>query len=96
MRLWQDMMKFWPATFEGEFTQPHDILVSHSGAHACLQIEKTLSYCNVAFNAFAISQCVAGMRDMAQELFTDLRPFLSEASTRRQHITFGIVPWHQT
>ncbi|BDA40661.1 hypothetical protein COCOBI_01-3140 [Coccomyxa sp. Obi] len=59
-RLWQDMMKFWPATFEGEFTQPRDILVSHSG-----------------------------MRDMAQELFTDLRPFLSEANTRRQHVTFG-------
>lgn len=32
-RLWQDMMKFWPATFEGALTQPQDALVAHAGMH---------------------------------------------------------------
>ena len=31
----------------------------------------------------------AGMGDMAQLLFTELRPFLLEASTRGQPVTFG-------
>ena len=30
-RLWQDMVKFLPASFEGNLTQPQNALVAHSG-----------------------------------------------------------------
>lgn len=30
-KLWQDMVKFLPTSFEGNLTQPRDALVAHSG-----------------------------------------------------------------
>ena len=30
-RLWQDMIKFLPASFEGNLTHPRNALVAHSG-----------------------------------------------------------------
>ena len=35
-QLWADMMRFWPAPFEGPMTQPREALVAHAGTHGWL------------------------------------------------------------
>ena len=41
-RLWQDMVKFLPASFEGNLTNPRNALVAHSGMCLCLFVSALL------------------------------------------------------
>lgn len=58
-RLWQDMIKFLPASFEGNLTHPRNALVAHSGkvflghavyTNACVYVSLTRPWCLTLMN----------------------------------------------